>query len=181
MRIRGWAILSAVLATGLVCVCGRAQTTVPKSQGTTLVGTSVALPDALKGKFGVLVLGFSHASEAQVSAWGRLLEADYGQSHDVTYFEIAMLAGAPKMLRGMIVKGMTNSVPGAERPHFLPMMEGEPAWRGVAHYNKPDDAYVMIVDERGTVRWQTEGEATDAAYGEFRKNLVDVMAQITVP
>ncbi len=181
MSIRGWAISWMVLLGGILCAVGRAQTTIPRSQVTALAGNTVALPDALHGKFGVLVVGFSHASEDQVAAWGRLLEADYGQSHDVTYFEIAMLAGAPKMVRGMIVKSMTKSVPAAERPHFLPMVEGEPAWRAVAHYEKPDDAYVLIVDERGTVRWQTEGEATDAAYSDFKKNLVDVMAQITVP
>ena len=169
------------LGAGWACAGARAQTTIPKSQGTTLTGTTVSFPDALKGKFGVLVVGFSHASQGQVASWGRLLEADYGQTPNVTYFEIPMLAGAPKMLRGMIVKTMTKSVPAAEKPHFLPMTVGEPAWRAVAHYNKPDDAYVLIVDETGTVRWQIEGEATDAAYADFKKNLASIMAVIVVP
>jgi hypothetical protein len=181
MRIRAVAVLSTILGGVLACTGAQAQMAVPKSHGTTLSGAAVSFPDALKGKFGVLVVGFSHASQEQVASWGRLLEADYGQSPKVTYFEIPMLAGAPKLLRGMIVKSMTKSVPGPERPHFLPMTEGEPAWRAVAHYNKPDDAYVMIVDENGTVRWQTEGEATDAAYADFKKNLATVMAQIVVP
>jgi ATP10 protein len=181
MRIRGWAILSVVLSAGMVCAGVRPQTTVPKSQGTTLAGTAVALPDALKGKVGVLVVGFSHASQGQVAAWGRRLAADYGKSQDVMFLEIPMLAGAPKMLRGMIVKSMGKSVPQEERPHFLPMMEGEPAWRAVAHYDKPDDAYVLIVDETGTVQWQTEGEATDAAYSDFKKNLEAVMAHNSAP
>jgi hypothetical protein len=181
MRIRGWAILSAVLGAGIFCAGARAQTTVPKSQGTTLAGTPVTLPDALNGKFGVLVVGFSHASQGQVAAWGRRLAADYGNSQDVTYFEIAMLAGAPKMVRGMIVKSMGKSVPQEERPHFLPMMEGEPDWRAVAHYNKPDDASVLIVDETGTVRWQTEGKATDAAYADLKKNLEAAEAQKIAP
>jgi len=146
MRIRRVAVLSTILGTVLACAGAQAQTTIPKSHGTTLSGTAVSFPEALKGKFGVLVVGFSHASQGQVTYWGRLLEADYGQSPNVTYFEIPMLAGAPKLLRGGIVKSMTKSVPGGERPHFLPMTEGEPAWRAVAHYNKPDDAYVLIVD-----------------------------------
>jgi ATP10 protein len=174
-------MLAVVLGATLVCAGGRAQTTIPKSGGTTLAGTSVVLPDALKGKVGVLVVGFSHASQGQVAPWTRLLEADYGKSNDVTYFALPMLAAAPKMLRGMIKKSMANSVPFAERPHFLPITEGEPAWRSAAHYDKPDDAYVLLVDSTGTVRWQTEGEATDMAYAEMKKNLRALTAQVFVP
>lgn len=181
MSIRKWAMFSVVLGVAMFCSGGLAQTVVPKSQGTTLAGTPVVLPDALKGKVGVLVVGFSHASQGQVGAWARRLAADYGRSQDVMFLEIPMLAGAPKMLRGMIVKSMGKSVPEAERPHFLPMMQGEPAWRAVAHYDKPDDAYVMLVDGTGAVRWQTEGDATDAAYGELKKNLGAVMATNSAP
>jgi len=148
-----------------------AQMPIPKTQGTTLSGTAVALPDALKGKVGVLVVGFSHASQGQVAAWGKRLTAEYGQSAGVMYFEVPMLAGAPKMLRGMIVKSMGKSVPEAERPHFLPMMEGEAAWRAVAHYDKPDDAYVLLVDSTGMVHWQTEGDATDSAYAGLKQQV----------
>jgi hypothetical protein len=174
-------MLSVVLGTAMVCAGGRAQSTIPRSQGTTLAGTAVGLPDALKGKAGVLVVGFSHASQVQVAAWGKHLATDYGESQKVTFFEIPMLAGAPKMLRGMIVKSMGKSVPEAEKPHFLPMMLGEPAWRAVAHYNKPDDAYVMLVDGAGEVHWQTEGDATDGAYSELKKNLASATAQNNAP
>ena len=59
---------------------GRAQdkpAQIPVAHGTSLAGTAVVLPDALKGKVGVLVLGFSHASQEQVANWGRLITADY--------------------------------------------------------------------------------------------------------
>jgi hypothetical protein len=181
MAIRWWATIS--IALGLAIPSGRApaQTAIPRSQGTTLAGTAVALPDALKGKAGVLLLGFSHASQGQVASWGRLLAADFGQSGDVAFFELPMLAGAPKMLRGMIVKSMDKSVPEVEKPHFLPMMEDEPAWRAVARYDKPDDAYVLLVDGTGAVRWQTEGTATDAAYRGLKKNLAELVASRSTP
>jgi hypothetical protein len=174
-------MLPVVLGVAMVCSGGLAQTGVPQSQGTTLTGTPVALPDALKGKVGVLVVGFSHASQGQVAAWGRRLAADFGESHQVTFFELPMLAGAPKMLRGMIIKSMGKSVPEAEKPHFLPMMQGEPAWRAVAHYDNADDAYVLVVDGTGIVRWQTQGDGTDMAYADLKKNLAAVMAQNSAP
>jgi hypothetical protein len=171
MTISGRMTLSVTLGAAVLCAGSQAQTTIPKSQGTTLMGTAVTLPDALQGKVGVLVVGFSHGSQEHVASWGRLLAADYSKAPEVVYFEIPILAGAPKMLRGMIAKSIGKSMPEAERSHLLPLMEGEPAWRSVAHYVKPDDAYVLLVDVTGTVRWQTEGDATDAAYLEFKKNL----------
>jgi hypothetical protein len=149
-------------------------THIPAAHGTTLTGTTVALPAALKGKVGVLVLGFSHASQGEVASWGRLLDANYGKSNDVAYFELPMIGGAPKMLRGMIVKKMGSAVPGAEKQHYIPLVEGEPAWRAAAHYDEPDDAYVMLVDDEGLILWQTEGEATDAAWGELKRRLAKV-------
>jgi hypothetical protein len=171
MGIRGWAILLVALGGAGPCANGEAQTAIPRSQGTTLTGTMVVFPDVLKGKVGVLLVGFSRDSKTQVAAWGKRLEADYGKSDDVVYFEMPMIGGAPRLVRGMIVKSMSSSVPAAERPHFLPMVEGEPAWRAVAHYDKPNDAYVLLLDGTGTVEWQTEGDATDTSYATLKRQI----------
>jgi len=167
-------------AVFLLATPGRTQETpthIPAAHGTTLAGTAIALPDALKGRIGVLVVGFSHGSQEQVSNWGRLITADYGQSEGVEYFEIAMLGGAPKMLRGMILKSMRNSVPAAERPHFLPLTEDDKPWRAVAHYDRADDAYVLLVDGDGVILWRTQGDATDAAYSALKKHLKELPSQ----
>ena len=172
-----WLVATAVFASWCAGLTARAQTPethIPAAHGTSLTGTTVALPAALKGKVGVLVVGFSHASEGEVASWGRLLEANYGKSNDVAYFELPMLAGAPKLIRGMIVKKMGSAVPAAEKPHFVPLMEGEPAWRAAAHYDKPDDAYVLLVDDEGLVLWQIQGEASDPAWTALKKRLAKV-------
>jgi hypothetical protein len=149
---------------------------IPTARGTTLTGRDMALPPSLNGKIGVLVVGFSRLSGDQVANWGRLIEAQYGQSRDLTYFEISMLAGTPKVLRGMIVKQISSTVPGPERAHFVPLTEDDKPWRAVARYDKPDDAYVLVVDGGGALLWQTEGEATDAAWAEFKAKLNGLLA-----
>ena len=172
-----WLVAAAVFLCCCADLAALAQvpdTHIPVTHGTSLTGTAVALPAALKGKVGVLVVGFSHASQGEVASWGRLLQANYGKSNDVVYFELPMLAGAPKILRGMIVKKMGSAVPAAEKQHFVPLMEGEPAWRAAAHYDKPDDAYVLLVDDEGLVLWQIQGEATDPAWSELKKRLAKV-------
>jgi hypothetical protein len=151
---------------------------IPAALDTTLAGTSIRLPDALHGKLAVLVLGFSRGSQAQVAAWGRRLVIDYAQSATVTYFQMPMLGGAPRLLRGMIEKSMGKDVPENERPHFLPVTEDDQPWRAVVHYNKStgDDAYVLLVDGTGVVRWQTEGDATSMAYAELKQSLDKALA-----
>jgi hypothetical protein len=177
--LRPW-VMCTVAALPFIAMPGRAQDSagppIPAAHGTALTGTAIALPDALKGKVGVLVLGFSHASQGQVSDWGRLITADYGQNQSVEYFEIPMLGGAPKMVRGMIVKSMGKSVPAAEKPHFLPLTEDDKPWRAVAHYDKADDAYVLLADGEGVVRWRTQGGATDAAWAGLKRELNGLLA-----
>ena len=149
---------------------------VPTARGTTLTGTEMALPNSLNGRIGVLLVGFSHASAEQIGDWGRLIEADYGKSPDLVYFEMPMIGSAPKMLRGMITKSMASAVPAAERSHFVPLTEDDKPWRAVAHYDKPDDAYLLIVDGKGAVLWQVEGDATDINYAAFKKKLNGLLA-----
>ena len=182
MRGRFLVVLQrAALAIALVSVmaapawCQDSGARIPAAHGATLSGAAVALPDALKGTVGVLVLGFSHGSQEQVANWGRLLAAQYGQSPQVRYFEVPMLAGAPKMLRGMIVKSMGKGVPAMQRSHFLPIEDDRP-WRSIAHYDKADDAYVLVVEGDGVVRWQTQGDATDATWGNLKQRLDQLLA-----
>jgi hypothetical protein len=175
---RRW-VATVAAAFFLLSGVGRGQdqpAKIPVAHGTSLAGTAVVLPDALKGKVGVLVLGFSHGSQQQVTNWGRLITADYGKAPGFAYFEIPMLGGAPKMIRGMMIKSMGSSVPAAERPHFIPLTEDDKPWRAVAHYDKADDAYVLLVDGDGMVLWQAQGDATDAAYFALKKKLDGVLA-----
>ena len=109
------------------------------------------------------------------------MQADYGKSRDFNYFEIAVLAGAPKLVRGMIVRRMGSSVPFDERAHFVPLLDGEPAWRAVAHYHKPEDAYVLLVDRKGVVLSRIEGDATNAAYADFKRQVESMLRATEVP
>ena len=74
---------------------------IPALHGTALSGEKVDLPEVLKGKTAVLVVGFSQASRDEVTAWGRRLAGDYRESNAVMYYEMPVLAGVPKLLRGL--------------------------------------------------------------------------------
>jgi predicted transcriptional regulator len=141
----------------------------------------VNLPEGLKGKVGVLVVGFSKNSREADAAWGKRLAADYGQSPTVVYYDMPVLAGAPRMLRGMIVKSMKSSVPASEQTHFVVILENEAAWKTVTHYGQPDDPYVLVVDSQGSVVWRTQGAVTDAAYAALKEHVEASRAQPGTP
>lgn len=147
---------------------------IPAARGVTLTGLAVTLPESLQGKPAVLVVGFSHASQLQVGDWGkRLAQPDA----NVAFYEMPMLGGAPSLIRGMIIKSMGKSVPEAQKAHFLPITQDDKPWKSAAHYNKPDDAYVLLVDGNGIILWQTEGDESDTTYTQLQHHLAEVSRQ----
>jgi hypothetical protein len=146
--------------------------TIPASRGTTLSGAAIVLPDAVKGKVGVLIVGFTRPSQVRLQAWAKKIAVDYPPSAGVVYFEIPVLASAPKLMRGILEGQMKISVTTAEeQSHFLPLLDNEQPWLAVTHYAVPDDAYILLIDGAGVVHWQTEGPITDANFAELKKNI----------
>ena len=137
---------------------------IPSVHGTTFADKKVDLPDALQGKVGILVVGFSQGSREAVTTWGKKLAADYYDSRNVAYYEMPVLAAVPKIMRGFVAGRIKASVSDRSKPHFLPLTDNETQWRELTHYSAPDDPYILLVDGQGTVRWQTQGQPTDSIY-----------------
>jgi hypothetical protein len=166
----------ALLCAGILCAPPPASASdtnprIPAIHGTTFSDAKVDLPEDLRGKVGVLVLGFSQGSRDGVTVWGKRLAADYYDSPTVAYYEMPCLASVPKFMRGFVEGRIKASVSDRGRPHFLPLTEDEPSWRALAHYTAPDAAYILLVDGTGTVRWQTQGPPTDTTYAALQQQI----------
>ena len=144
---------------------------IPALHGVVLTGETVDLPDALKGKVGVLVVGFSQSSREQVTAWGKRLAGDYRDSNSILYYEMPVLASVPKLIRGWVLGKIKGSVPPRAQSRFLPVLDHEGEWKSVAGFGPADDAYILVVDGNGAVRWKTEGGASDASYAEVKRHV----------
>jgi hypothetical protein len=153
--------------------------TIPPTQGSSLAGTQVMLPEDLRGKVGVLVVGFSKASGDVCKGWGERLVREYRDSHDVTYYQMPVLESVPKLIRGMVVKSIKSGVPEAEQGHFLPVFSNEAVWQKVANYSSADDAYVLVVAGEGHVRWQTSGRVSDGRFAALKQQIEALRGQLT--
>jgi hypothetical protein len=137
----------------------------------------VTLPNDLRGRVGVLVLGFSKSSGDLSKGWGQRLAASYPESSGVMYYEMPVLESVPKLIRSMVLKSMRSGVPEAEQQHFMPVFSDEAAWKTVTRYSNADDAYVLVVDGDGLVRWQTSGRVTDAGFAALKEQVGALRAQ----
>ncbi len=144
---------------------------IPVIRGETFAGETISLPEALHGKPGILVIGFTQASRNAVTQWGTWL-ANGSDAPKIAYFEMPVLASVPKMLRGLVAGRIKAAVADPAKPHFLPILDHEGEWRAVAQYSIEDDAYVLLVDGDGYVRWQTHGPPTRGTLAALSAGLV---------
>lgn len=151
---------------------------IPKTQGTSLAGNQVTLPDDVRGKVGVLVLGFSQKSGDVCKGWGQRLVESYRDSPEVAYYQMPVLEAVPKLIRGMVVKSIKSGVPNAEQVHFLPTFSNQAAWQETVHYKNPDTAYVVVIDGEGQVHWQTSGQLTEAGFAALKQQVEAARAEL---
>ena len=145
----------------LVCcsvgVAGYGQT-MPQTVGTTLSGKAVTLAQAVRGQRVVLVAGFSRAGGSGTGAWVKAVKADPALK-GVDVWQVAMLAGAPGFVRGMIRNGMKKGLTAEEQERFVVLAQDEAAWRSYFGVTQDDVPYVMLLDAAGKVLWRGHGAA----------------------
>jgi hypothetical protein len=140
----------------------------PAIEGESLLGAKVALPDAAKGHPTAVVIGFTHASQNQIQPWTLRLQSDFGA------YSIAVLEDAPRLVRGMATSGIRGSVPKNLRDHFLIVVKGEKLLKEAAGFERPDDAYVILMDGAGAIQWRFHGPLTDSAYAELKTKATEL-------
>jgi hypothetical protein len=161
---------TSLIAFGLHSA-GAQTSVIPITRAASLSGEPVVLPEALRGRCGVLVLGFSQGSRDTVTEWGQWLSSEYDRAPNVLYYEMAMLASVPRPLRGFVVRSIRSSMPERAQAHFVPLTEDEREWRALVHYSETDNTYVLVVDVEGRVRWQTVGRASEAVTSTVKKQV----------
>ena len=145
--------------------------TLPRIEGENLLGQKVTLPDASTGHPAVLVIGFSHASQNQTKAWGERLNKEFPESSGVSVYSMAVLEEVPRLVRGMASHGIKSGTPKEERARFLLLYHNEAELKMAADFSAPDDAYILLLDRSGTIRWHFHGAVTENALMQLQTEL----------
>jgi hypothetical protein len=152
----GWLVLAASAMPG---IHGFSQA-MPGTAGETLSGKRIVLADQVRGHAVVLVAGFSHEAGNSTGAWVKAIHADPALA-GLPVYEIAEIAGAPSLIRGMIKSGMKKNVPAAEQDSFVVLTEDAKPWRSYFEVDNDQVPYVMLLDQSGKILWHGHGSASD--------------------
>jgi hypothetical protein len=138
----------------------------PHIDGDTLTGKHLALPDAAKGHPALLVIGFTHGSRTQTKAWADRAQHELGDR--LAVWSVVVLQDAPKLVRGMAVHGVKSGTPPERRDNTLLIYHYEKELKLAVGFDRPDDAYLLLLDAGGDVKWKFHGAVTDTAIKEVR-------------
>jgi hypothetical protein len=156
------------LACTLLALCAgilHAERPIPNIEGETLSGKRAALPKDLGSKPALLIIGFTHSSQAQTKVWGLRVRDRFPM------WSIAVLEDVPHLVRGMVSHSIKSGIPKDQYDRFLLVYHGEKELKQAAGFDRPDDAYLLVIDGAGAIRWSFHGSVTDAAVEEIGRQL----------
>lgn len=158
-RLCGRPVLFPLLVAMLLTLPAHPQQ-LPRTTGETLSGHQIVLADAVRGHRVILVAGFSREGGNGTGAWVKAIQADSALA-GIPVYEIAQIAGAPGLIRGMIKSSMKKSVPQAEHDTFVVLTQDEKPWRLAFDVSDDKVPCVMMMDAAGKVLWLGHGPAAE--------------------
>lgn len=167
--------LATVLASGSIQPL-RIGDALPLLEGEDLTGQSASLPAVGSGKTTLMLLGFTYASRVPVEAWGQWFRDAIGVGPDRTFFEVPMIGGVAKVGRWFIDRGMRKGTPAALHGNVITVYAHTGDWKkrlAVSSVNDKD-AFLIVLDRGGVVRWLHHGPFDAARARELTAVWADV-------
>jgi len=149
----------------------------PRLEGETLSGKKILLPDDTHGKIALLAIGFSRKGGDATRAWSERFRKDFGADPRLAVYPVAELEGAPRFVRGMIVGSMRKGTLTADRERFVTLFQGSEDLKRFVGFSAGDDAYLLLLDDKGTVRWRGHGVFREQDYAALQTAAKGLAAQ----
>ncbi len=139
------------------------QTRLPAIDGETLSGKTVSLNTASDGRPFLAIIGFTHGSQKQTKEWSMRVRGQYPA------WSVAVLEDVPRLVRGMAAHGIKSGTPKDQYDHFVLVYKGEKQLKDAVGFDRPDDAYLVVADAAGEIRWKYHGPVNEAAVEELAR------------
>ena len=164
----GWGmtllVISAMLAAAVPVAGLAVGETLPTLRGEFLTGSPALLPQAASGRVALLLLGFTYDSRYAVEAWTKKFRQQFEKNPRVTFYEIPMIGGMARMGKWFIDSGMRRGTPKADQENVITVYGGTDPWKKRVAFGDPKAAYLILIDQNGTVAWQYAGGFDEEPY-----------------
>ena len=122
-------------------------------------------------------MGFTYRSRFPVEAWASWYRATIGSSTDATFFEVPMIGGLATLGRWFIDRGMRSGTPVELHDRVITVYKGSGDWKKRLAYSaeREDDAYLIVLDRDGIVRWLHHGEFDQARADDLRGRITSLV------
>jgi hypothetical protein len=137
----------------------------PTARGRALSGESLALPDDLAGSAAVLLVAYRRATQTDIDRWTDRLSARLPQ---LPVYEVPVIPALVwRPLAGWIDSGMRGGVPQAAWSRVVTLYGEGGIVRDFLGDEGGLNAIVVLLDERGVVRWCHRGGYDEKTGGEL--------------
>jgi len=133
----------------------------PSVRGTALDGKEWRLPEDLEGRWALLLVGYVQGAQFDLDRWTMgVLDADLG----VPVLEVPTIEGlVPSLISGWIDDGMRAGIPKQDWPSVVTVYGDADAIVALTGNESPRNGRVLLLDDKGVVRWfSDEGYAARA-------------------
>jgi hypothetical protein len=154
-------MLTMILASMIALTPGEP---LPVLKGEFLTGKQAILPEAASGRVALLALGFTYNSRFAVEAWIGRFRKDFDNNPQVTFYEVPMIGGMARMAKWFIDSGMRKGTPKKDQSNVITVYGGTDPWKQRVNFDKPESAYLILIDQRGMVHWQFGGGFDEESY-----------------
>jgi hypothetical protein len=133
-------------------------------KGAFLTGQQAVLPEVARGKVTLLALGFTYDSRFAVEAWSNRFRREFGRNPQVGLYEIPMIGGLARLGKWFIDRGMRSGTTRELHENVITVYGGVDPWKEFVGYKRANDAYLILLDAGGVVRWIYQGAFNEAAF-----------------
>jgi hypothetical protein len=120
----------------------------------------------------VVVFSFTHASAGDSRLWIDHVTQD-AQGARIEVFQVIELESAPRLVRGMATAGIRSATPRPQWEHTILLYKQEADWKSRLGVSADKDAYIVLADGNGHVRWIGSGPFTNESYAPLKEAIRD--------
>lgn len=139
----------------------------PELKGELLSGQTATLPNAVKGKIALLVLGFSRESRQETEPWTKRYRAEFAKDDRVACYAVPMIGPGGRFAKLFIMAGMKRDLPKSLHNQFMVVFSDTDPWKARVSLKGQNDAYLILLDGAGTVRWMYNGSLDEGHFQEL--------------